>query len=400
MSIRPSSINRDAGHEGFSHLPRCLRSVARIGNLDSRKAAEYALTRIMRMLRRKAVGFLNGVLFAAAGAVISSSPQSPTGTAVKTEFIFDQAPFAQCHASTIAETRGGLIAAWFGGTSEGQPDVGIWLSKHDGRAWSAPVKVANGVQPDGKRFPCWNPVLHQAGKGDLLLFYKVGPSPSHWWGMMMASPDGGASWSASRRLPDGILGPVKNHPLALADGTLLCGSSTEDGGWRVHFERTSDRGASWEKTAPINDGREAGLIQPALLRLAGSSIAALMRSTKGWIYVSRSDDAGRTWARPLPTDLPNPNSGIDAVTLRDGRHVLVFNPLERGRDRLSAAVSGDGVRWTTALALENEPGQEFSYPAVIQAADGTIHITYTWKRRRIKHVAVDPAALSNPMPVI
>jgi len=210
----------------------------------------------------------------------------------------------------------------------------------------------------------------------------------------MTSPDGGKTWKAPRRLPDGILGPVKNHPLALGDGTILCGSSTEDGGWRVHFERTPDRGVSWEKTAPINDGREVGLIQPALLRVADASIAALMRSTKGRIYVSRSDDAGRTWTPPAPTELPNPNSGIDAVTLRDGRHVLVYNPLERGRDRLSVAVSGDAVHWTTTLALENEPGQEFSYPAVIQAADGTVHITYTWKRRRIKHVAVDPSALA------
>ncbi len=321
-------------------------------------------------------------------AALSSPP-----SVVKTEFIFETAPFASCHASTIAETRGGLIAAWFGGTSEGRPDVGIWISRREGTAWSPPIEVATGAQPDGSRLPCWNPVLHQAGKGDLLLFYKVGPSPSRWWGMMMTSPDGGKTWKAPRRLPEGILGPVKNHPLALDDGTILCGSSTEDGGWRVHFERTSDRGASWEKTAPINDGREAGLIQPALLRLADASIAALMRSMKGRIYVSRSDDAGRTWTPPAPTELPNPNSGIDAVTLRDGRHVLVYNPLERGRDRLSVAVSADAVHWTTALALEAEPGQEFSYPAVIQAADGTVHITYTWKRRRIKHIAVDPSAL-------
>lgn len=321
---------------------------------------------------------------------------TPRDSVVRVEFIFEQAPFAQCHASTSAETRGGLIAAWFGGTSEGRPDVGIWISRREGSAWSPPIEVATGRQADGTRLPCWNPVLHQAGKGALLLFYKVGPSPSRWWGMMTSSPDGGRTWAAPRRLPDGIIGPVKNHPLALDDGTILCGSSTEDSGWRVHFERTADLGATWEKTAPINDGRDFGIIQPALLRTGPSSVTALMRSTKGRIYLSKSGDAGRTWAPPAPTDLPNPNSGIDALTIRDGRHVLVYNPNERGRDRLSVAVSVDAVHWTPVLSLENEPGQEFSYPALAQAADGTVHITYTWKRLRIKHVTVHPSRLIFP----
>ena len=211
--------------------------------------------------------------------------------------------------------------------------------------------------------------------------------------MMKASPDGGRTWSEPRRLPDGILGPIKNHPLDLPDGTLLSGSSTEDNGWRVHFERSSDRGLTWEKTPPINDGRGVGLIQPALVRTGAASVVALMRSTKGRIYTAKSDDAGRTWAPPEPTGLFNPNSGIDATTLRDGRHILVYNPEERGRGRLSVAISPDAVHWTQVLELENAPGEEFSYPAVVQAGDGTIHVTYTWKRRRIKHVILDAGEL-------
>ena len=311
------------------------------------------------------------------------------GIVIKSEFIFETSSFAQCHASTIAESRGRLVAAWFGGSAEGRPDVGIWLARHDGRSWSAPVEVAAGRQADGTRLPCWNPVLHQAGEGPLLLFFKVGPSPSRWWGMRTSSEDGGRSWSAPRRLPDGILGPVKNHPLVLADGTLLCGSSTEDGGWKVHFERTGDLGRTWEKTPPLNDGREFGVIQPALLRTGGFGVVALLRSDRGRIFVSRSADDGLTWTPPAPTDLPNPNSGLDAVTLRDGRHVLVYNPVERGRGRLSVALSNDAIRWTPILVLEDEPGQEFSYPAVIQAADGSVHITYTWKRRRIRHAVLE-----------
>src|SRR5436190_2142445 len=78
---------------------------------------------------------------------------------VKSEFIFETAPFPQCHASTIAETKDGLVAAWFGGTKERNPDVGIWLSRHAAGRWTAPREVANGLQADGTRFPCWNPVL-------------------------------------------------------------------------------------------------------------------------------------------------------------------------------------------------------------------------------------------------
>ena len=96
------------------------------------------------------------------------------------------------------------------------------------------------------------------------------------------------------------------------------------------------------------------------------------------------------------TNLPNPNSGIDAVTLRDGRHLLIYNHLGSGssgwgrRGLLNLAISDDGKEWKKVATLEQEPNAEFSYPAMIQANDGLVHISYTWKRQRIKHVTVDP----------
>jgi len=313
---------------------------------------------------------------------------------LRKEFIYETAPIPSCHASTLAESRGGLVAAWFGGSGEGHADVGIWLSRQEGGAWSAPVEVAQGVEPNGgKRHPCWNPVLYQAKAGPLLLFYKVGPSPSRWWGMMVSSADGGRTWTAPRRLPEGILGPIKNKPVWLADGTLLCPSSTEHRGWRVHLERTPDLGEHWSKTDSLNDPKEFDAIQPTLLFHGTNRMQMLCRSRQGNITECWSDDAGRSWSRMTATSLLNPNSGIDAVTLQDGRQLLVYNPVSRGRTPLVVGLSGAGKTWTTIATLEDQPG-EYSYPAVIQAADGLVHISYTWKRERIRHVALKPAPLA------
>jgi predicted neuraminidase len=306
------------------------------------------------------------------------------------EDIFVNPPFAQCHASTIVETDVGLAAAWFGGTAEGDPDVGIWLSRREGSGWTTPVEVARGAGDGGDREPCWNPVLFRPQGGPILLFYKVGPSPSRWRGMMTRSTDSGRTWAEPRPLPEGIFGPAKNHPVELPGGTILCGSSTEDGGWRVHFEMTGDEGRTWRKMPPINDGRAFGLIQPALLRAGADGVIALMRSTAGRVYSAASADRGVTWTPPEPTVFPNPNAGLDAVTFRDGRHILVYNPLTEGRGILAVALSSDAKNWVRVLTLEEEKGAEFSYPAVIQTADGLVHITYTWKRQRIRHVVFDP----------
>jgi predicted neuraminidase len=325
------------------------------------------------------------------GQASSLPPENPAVRVA--EFIYEKAPFPQCHASTIAESNGALVAAWFGGTRERNEDVGIWLSRHDGKAWSAPVEVANGVESAAKRYPCWNPVLHQPKKGPLLLFYKVGPSPSTWWGMLITSTDGGKTWSKPARLPDGIWGPIKNKPFELPDGTLVCGTSSEDKGWQVHVQLTADLGKSWKSVGPLNDGKELGVIQPAILDHGKGKLQMLCRTRQKKIAEAWSDDAGKTWSALKLTDLPNPNSGIDAVTLKDGRHLLIYNHTAMGRSPLNLAISKDGKSWQQVLVLEDEPG-EYSYPAIIQTSDGLVHITYTWKRQRVKHAVLDAAKLA------
>jgi predicted neuraminidase len=340
------------------------------------------------------LSFLVRSLFLATGLASGVAPvsaQQMPAAVLHSEFVFLQAPFAQSHASTLAETRTGLVAAWFGGPHEKSPDTGIWLARRDAHGWSAPVLVADGVQSGGRRFPSWNPVLIQPRTGPLLLFYKVGPDPRRWWGMLATSPDGGRSWSVPRRLPGGILGPAKNPPLRLANDELLSPASDEQGAWRVHLER-SDGADRWQRTAALADPEGVRAIQPALLAWPDGRLQLLARSRSGRIVQSASADGGASWSALAPTALLNPNSGIDARVLRDGRALLVYNPTTWRRSPLVVAVSDDGERWRDALTLEDGWG-EYSYPTLLESADGLVHVVYTWRRERIKHVVIDPAAL-------
>jgi predicted neuraminidase len=333
------------------------------------------------------------LLIAAPVAVVAVEPEI-------VEFVFESAPFASAHASTIVETRSGLVAAWFGGTREGADDVGIWLSRRVSGKWTPPVEVATGKQDDGRRFPTWNPVLFELRAGELALFYKVGPNPRAWWGMLRASPDDGRTWSDGQRLPDGILGPIKNKPFRLSDGSIIAPSSTETpdspSTWRVHFERSSDAGATWSVSSPAAaaEGSAIDAIQPSILTHGGGKLQAIGRTRSGRVFQTWSEDSGQTWSPVTLLELPNPSAGTDALTLKDGRHLLVYNHTPKGRTPLNVAISRDGRAWTTVHVLENQPG-EYSYPAVIQTADGLVHITYTWRRERIKHVVLDPAKLKN-----
>jgi predicted neuraminidase len=334
-------------------------------------------------------------------ALFIAAPAAMTAVEPQTvEFIFESAPFASAHASTIVETRTGLVAAWFGGTREGADDVGIWLSRRVGGKWTPPVEVATGVQPAGRRFPTWNPVLFVLRPGELTLFYKVGPNPREWWGVARTSSDDGRTWSDGRRLPDGFLGPVKNKPVRLSDGSIIAPSSTESpdspSNWRVHFERSRDAGATWSVSRPpaAAEGSAIDAIQPSILTHGGGKLQAIGRTRSGRVFQTWSEDSGQTWSQVTLLELPNPSAGTDALTLKDGRHLLVYNHTPKGRTPLNVAISRDGRVWTTVHVLENEPG-EYSYPAVIQTADGLVHITYTWRRERIKHVVLDPAKLEN-----
>jgi predicted neuraminidase len=242
--------------------------------------------------------------------------------------------------------------------------------------------------------PCWNPVLWRAKDGGLVLFYKAGPSPETWSGFLKRSRDGGLTWSEAELLPAGILGPIKNKPIAGRSGEIVAGTSVESyRAWTSWVEISPDGGRSWSRHGPVVvPGEPHGNIQPSLWRCTDGRLRMVVRTTQriGRVCLAESTDEGRTWSPARRTPLPNPNAGIDAVKLADGRVVVIYNHSETGRSPLNVAVSeDDGETWQMRRVLEDEPG-EYSYPAVIQAEDGDVHVSYTWRRQRIKHVRLRP----------
>lgn len=399
------------------------------------------------------------------------------------EFIYDQSIYPETHSSSIVELKDGtLLATYFGGTKERNPDVCIYTQRKEkgSSKWSAPVLAADGVFeltpnghfiPDGRlagvagidttctkaifgpcknlgidwqkakyeigmsleeaqhykgampdvsvRKACWNPVLFEMPDGEVWLFFKIGKNVPDWTGWVCKSNDGGLTWGDKEPLPDGFLGPIKNKPILIGDN-LICPSSTEKDGWKIHFELYNTNTNTWSKTAP--QAVDSVLcIQPAILIHENGDLQALARTrptnaqrkgidtTPGRIATTWSYDGGLTWSDMAFINVPNNQSGIDAVTLTkplsvkcsDGktynnqRFVLIYNDFatlpgtNKGpRTPISLACSADGTEWHHFLTFEKSPISQYSYPAIIQGSDGTLHCTYTWRRQRIAYKKV------------
>ena len=311
------------------------------------------------------------------------------------EFLYKTASFPQCHSASIVETKkGDLVATYFGGTRERNPDVCIWVSrKPKGSShWTEPQLVADGVFAPDYREACWNPVLFETPSGELQLYFKIGPNVAGWKGWMARSKDGGKTWSKREQLPDSLYGPIKNKPI-LNKGRLISPTSDERDGWKVYFEYSDDMGKTWRRTPFVESDPGVKAIQPSIIVLPDGRLKALCRTRSRQVGVTYSSDNGETWSKLELCDVPNNNSGLDAVSLKDGGYALICNdwPIEPTKEKgartpLSILRSDDGVHWRHWITLEDSPVSQYSYPSIIQSRDGHLHVVYTWRRLRVKHV--------------
>ncbi|MGB9877042.1 MAG: sialidase family protein [bacterium] len=291
--------------------------------------------------------------------------------------------FPSCHASTLVEMPNhNLLCAFYAGAYEGSPDSAILASEYqaENATWLPPKIIA-----DTPNLPEGNPVLFLDEQGVLWLFFvtMLGKGWDTCKVKFQQSFDLGKSWGQPKILHDELGWMTRNKPLTLANGDVIL-PMYDERDWTSFFLISEDKGKSWFPThkliAPV------GIIQPAVVEREAGELFAFMRcgSEGKNIWFSRSRDWGRNWTNPQPISLPNPNSGIDAISLQEGGMILAFNNSSSKRTPLTLAYSEDGYNWEIIGDVENEDG-EFSYPCLLQTRDGLLHLTYTYKRVGIKH---------------
>ena len=329
-----------------------------------------------------------------------SEPAS-TAPFFREEIINSNLDLPMSHVASISELPGGrLAAAWYAGSKEGARDVAIYFATRDPDAagWSRPRAIVSRetAERDLSRpiKKVGNAVLFSDAGGRLWLLY-VSITFGGWSGSsinLTKSDDGGLTWAPSQRLtlnPLLNLGElVKNGPVSLSDGTCLVPIYQELAGRvpELLWLHPSGNGLLPAKSR-IHGGRSG--YQPAVVALTTTSALAVLRdfSPRQRISVARTDNAALDWSSPVALDLPNPDSGLAALRLMDGRVLLIFNDSITGRENLQLAVSIDeGRTWRRVVTLDQVSERGVDYPFVIQTRDGLVHVVYTWKMAVTKHV--------------
>jgi predicted neuraminidase len=326
---------------------------------------------------------------------------------VTQEFINPDPGTGMVHAGSICELADQrLVACWYGGTREGARDTAIYLAVRGTGAlssWSTP-RVAvdrNSASRELRRYvkKLGNPVIFADSRDRLWLIY-VTIAVGGWSGSSLnvkVSDDGGDHWTPSARL---TLSPffnvselVRNNPVQMSDGSLAVPIYHEFLGKfpEILWIKAEGGGFGFRKTRIVGGHR---FIQPSLIARDPRRAAAFFRSCshERAVGMATTADAGTTWSQPQYLNLPNPDSGINAVPLSGQRILLAFNDSLRGRENLQLALSPDGgATWQRVVRMEEDKGRKFSYPYMIRDSHGRIHLVYTWRRRRIKHVVFNEA---------
>jgi len=320
--------------------------------------------------------------------------------------------FPTCHAANLALLSDGqLLVVYFSGAREGSADSAILLQRYqkDG-SWSKPEIIQ--YEPGRS---AGNAVLMPLHDGKMALFYTL--SYSHrqvsWADALIHyrfSRDQGVTWGEQHTLTEEFGFICRQPGTVLANGEWLLPVYDNRGGGKPAYPGmggnegsvmvTADQGLHWSRYGRMV--ADAGLAQPCVVELEPGHLRAWLRTRNYWngyhadwacLYRCDSHDNGRNWEQPARTGIPNNNSSFQVRRLAGQQLVMVYNHQPGNlRSPLNIAVSyDDGETWPVQRELEpfDSSGNEFSYPAVAQAADGKIHIAYTYLRTHIKHVVCD-----------
>ncbi|MEO5958517.1 MAG: sialidase family protein [Opitutaceae bacterium] len=315
---------------------------------------------------------------------------------------------ASAHSSAIcALPSGDLLAVWYGGSREGAEDVALFTARlpAGGTQWTKPVTVVDRAMAqhelDRVIKKVGNAVVFPDRAGNLWMVY-VSVSVGGWSGSALnvkTSQDEGRTWGESQRL---TLNPflnlsslVRNKPIYASDGRIGLPVYHE---MAIKFPQmlwlTPGANGSVQDYRVRNLSSETGLIQPTLIPLDGDRVLMMLRDrgVGHVVHTAYSEDNGWTWSGAVESSLPNPDAAIDALRLRDGRILVVYNHAAKGRENLRVAVSSDaGVTWRVGPIIEQGEHKEYSYPNLVEDEHGRVHLTYTWQRERIRHVTFNPA---------
>ena len=317
-------------------------------------------------------------------------------------FVNIETPGYISHVSSISPADNKMACAWYAGSREGAGDVAIYFSlfNEETLTWGQPVKLvdrlqsSNELKRDVKKIG--NPVLFSDSAGRLWLFYSS-VTVGGWSGCSLnykISTDGGSTWTNSSKM---ILSPffnltenVKNKGILFEDGSFVIPVYHEFINKFSQLVRLKPgKGHTNYEIWKITTNENA--IQPSILPDEGGAMTAFFRNMgnkkENYILKTFSKDAGKTWSELIDTSLPNPNSGFDIIRLADGGYLAVINYSFHDRSNLTMLISEDkGKTWRKIKVLENTPGKEYSYPSINRSNSGLYHLTYTYERRRIKHI--------------
>jgi predicted neuraminidase len=350
------------------------------------------------------------------------------------------------HSSCIIECpNGDLLACWFQGSGERRAsDVAIMGARlrHGSDQWSAVFPMADTpdlpdlnpvlfIDSNQELWLFWITVLAERWEDSLLRFRKTtnyvaeGPPQWHWQDDLLLKPDDRFAEALHRGLAaynesDADYGSLVLHPFAqLVDAAKDLGKRQR--GWmsRTHLQVlpsgrilfplysdgyyvglmaiSDDNGRHWHASQPIVG---IGLNQPSVVRKRDGTLVAYLRREgppPRRVQLSLSRDDGESWSTATATEIPNPDSSLEVISLKDGRWVMAYNDSEKldDRSRLVLALSDDeGATWKWKRSVENTPGGRFHYPSLIQTRDGRLNLTYTYQphdeqHRSIKHVTLD-----------